>query len=136
SRSFQRYWTRVFDSAFERRIDAWSYNWLFSYWSQRGLGIVPARNLISNIGFGPDATHTRSADSTLACQPLERLQLPLRHPKNLTRDTLADGWTDRHVFSIRAATEIRVHYRQELRKWATSARYAMGETLQRVARRR
>src|SRR5690606_31179096 len=118
SRSFQRYWSRVFDSAFERRLDAWSYVWQYSYWSQGALGILPARNLVSNIGFGPDATHTRSPHSPLAQQAVEQLSLPLTHPPTLTRDAAADRWTERNIFSIKPMTETRIHYATQLREIA------------------
>ena len=34
--------------------------WKFSSLTQSGLSIIPAVNLVSNIGFGKDATHTTS----------------------------------------------------------------------------
>src|SRR3712207_7270498 len=40
-----------------------------SCWSQSGLAVVPEVNLVSNIGFGPAATHTRG-ESDLARMPV------------------------------------------------------------------
>ena len=37
-----------------------SHQWLLACWQQRGLAVVPNTNLVSNIGFGPSATHTSS----------------------------------------------------------------------------
>jgi len=39
-------------------IDTWDYQWSWTRASSGGLSVIPARNLITNIGFGPDATHT------------------------------------------------------------------------------
>lgn len=43
----------------------WDYQWILACWRQRALSIYPNVNLVSNIGFGADATHTLSAKSTL-----------------------------------------------------------------------
>ncbi len=43
----------------------WDYQWILACWRQRALSIYPNVNLVSNIGFGDDATHTLSAKATL-----------------------------------------------------------------------
>jgi hypothetical protein len=40
------------------QIDTWAYPWGYSRHLKGGIACVPAVSLISNIGFGPDATHT------------------------------------------------------------------------------
>ncbi|NEQ84096.1 MAG: glycosyltransferase family 2 protein [Moorea sp. SIO2I5] len=57
---------KSFDSTLNGKYDAWDYRWSFARLAQSGLSIVPAVNLISNIGFGEGATHTVSATSQLA----------------------------------------------------------------------
>jgi hypothetical protein len=98
SRPFQRYWTDIFDQAYANKVDSWAYRWLFSCWVQNGLAILPARNLVINIGFGEDATHTKGSNSLEL--KLEALDFPLTHPPYILRDVEADRWTDRHVFGI------------------------------------
>jgi len=44
---------------------------------QSGLSVVPCVNLVSNIGFGKDATHTINSDSN-ANLPLSSMSFPLR----------------------------------------------------------
>jgi hypothetical protein len=39
-------------------IDIWGWSWYFAILSYSGLAIVPSVNLVSNLGFGPKATHT------------------------------------------------------------------------------
>ena len=96
-RLFKTYWTRLFDTAYEElKVDSWSYRWTFSCWMQNGLTIIPARNLVTNIGFGADATHTRSGLEL----PREELTFPLSHPPTMVRDVDADRWTKVHVFDI------------------------------------
>jgi hypothetical protein len=101
SRLFQRYWRSIFDMAREgKTVDSWAYRWTFSSWTRNGLTVLPARNLVVNIGIGTDATHTSEADPRLQKLPLERLSFPLRHPLAVERDIAADEWTDRRHFGI------------------------------------
>lgn len=103
SRLFRLYWSDIFDRVHEgKQVDSWAYRWTFSCWVHNGLTVLPARNLVSNIGFGAGATHTADADTRLDNLPLENLDFPLRHPVAVERDATADQWTDRHHFRIAA----------------------------------
>jgi hypothetical protein len=55
-----------------------------------GLCITPTANLISNIGFGVEATHT-TYNSIYANLEARGLQLPLIHPAYVVRDMVYDG---------------------------------------------
>lgn len=46
------------DQVIRNDIDTWDYQWTFANVSQSKLAVVPRHNLIVNIGFGDDATHT------------------------------------------------------------------------------
>lgn len=53
------YWQNLFESfRGENKIDTWDYQWIFSVWQQGGLTATSNKNLITNIGFDEDATHT------------------------------------------------------------------------------
>ena len=95
---FQRYWSDIFDRCYAGKIDSWAYRWTFSVWSQNGLTALPGRNLVCNIGFGSDATHTKS--SSPAALPLEQIEFPLTHPVHMARDSFADRWTDANHYRI------------------------------------
>ena len=75
-----------FNETFNGKIDAWDYQWGFARLTQSGLSIVPARNLISNIGFGNNATHTKSSNSKLAKLPLLGLNFPMKFNKFVAVD--------------------------------------------------
>jgi hypothetical protein len=108
-RNFQRHWQRIFDQIMAGKISTcWDYQWVFSCWSQHGLTILPAKNLISNIGFGADATHTKSNHSGASSFPLEHLQFPLSHPPIVTKHYAADRWLDRNIDGITFKHEVRV----------------------------
>ncbi|MBC7913688.1 MAG: nucleotide-diphospho-sugar transferase [Pyrinomonadaceae bacterium] len=52
------FWKSKLDSIKSNQIDTWDYQWLFSIWRERGLCLNSNYNLIENIGFGAEATHT------------------------------------------------------------------------------
>ncbi len=53
-----KYWTKLFNDMKAKKINTWDYQYTFSMWDNDGLAILPNSNMISNIGFGVDATHT------------------------------------------------------------------------------
>ena len=92
-----RYWTRIFDRTYSGEYDSWAYRWTYSCWCQSGLTILPAVNLVSNIGSGPLATHTTRDQSGLAL-PTIPMEFPLQHPTRLMRQVAADAFSQRHHF--------------------------------------
>lgn len=98
SASEARFWGYVFDQAADKKIDAWSYAWIFSTWRNDMLSIVPSTNLICNIGFGPEATHT-TAMGPLAEMKTYEIEFPLLHPPTIVRNERADAYTDRRIFT-------------------------------------
>jgi hypothetical protein len=51
--------TNVFNKTNEGEINTWDYTWTYNRIVNNGLSIVPNKNLITNIGFGSESTHTR-----------------------------------------------------------------------------
>jgi len=94
----ERFWSDNFEAVYRNRIDTWDYQWTFACWVNSGLTILPQVNLISNIGFNQDATHTKS-QSIFADMAVEEIRLPLRHPPFVLRNVEADRRTDRRMFS-------------------------------------
>lgn len=74
------YWHKIFCQVSQGEINTWDYQYLYTMWKQGGLSILPNVNLISNIGFGANATHTASFDPRIAELPLEEIHLPPRRP--------------------------------------------------------
>jgi hypothetical protein len=88
------HWQKLFDQAYTLgdNADFWDYQWTFACWAQHGLSICPTVNLVTNIGFGPEATHTLSPRKGLgAFLPTQAMDFPLRHPPNM----IPDGEFDR-----------------------------------------
>jgi hypothetical protein len=93
-----KYWTDVFQAAYEGRISSWDYSAVFAQWLRNALTITPNVNLVSNIGFGSDATHTKDS-SPLANVPASAVTFPLYHPRSMIRDAQADSFVQREFFS-------------------------------------
>lgn len=93
----QNYWLNIFDEVFNENIDTWDVQWLYSCWTQNGLSILPKLNLVSNIGFRADATHTIH-DSYLANIPIFEIW-NIENPKFIVINQDADGYTFKNNFS-------------------------------------
>ncbi len=114
----EAYWRWVFDAQFEGRIKSWGYPWQFTRWTQSGLTILPDVNLVSNLGFGADATHTKFTESRLANLPTDSLST-LEHPQFIVRNKAADQQTFASVYGWK---------RPFYQKWARSLRKRFGAT--------
>ncbi len=77
------YREEMLSKAFRGEIDTWDYQWSFARLLQSGLSVVPSVNLVSNIGFGKDATHTINFFDSKANLPLSSMSFPLREPYGL-----------------------------------------------------
>jgi hypothetical protein len=96
----ERYWEERFQAVFDNKIGAWDYRWAFACWIQSALSIHPQVNLVSNIGFDDDATHT-TIKTHLADLPLETIDLPLKHPPFVLRDAQFDRQFQTHVYQLK-----------------------------------
>lgn len=85
----QRFWISIFDAMFAGKIDTWDYQWVYAIWANNGLSISPNINLISNIGFRNDATHTKGEGHKFANMKTVSLDR-IKHPGMITRNMVAD----------------------------------------------
>jgi hypothetical protein len=88
------YWKKIFDLIYRGRIDTWDYQWVFANWVKGRMSVIPAVNMISNIGFGKNATHTTGA-SDLANLVRVPSRFPLTHPVGVSRNVQADRFSFR-----------------------------------------
>lgn len=94
-----KYWVKIFQSAYENKVNSWFYPWFFSCRVHSGFGIFPEKNLVSNIGFGMAGTHTIDQNNPYANLCLEKLDLPLVHPPFMIHNKKADKYTQNTRFS-------------------------------------
>ena len=91
----QRHWGFVWDSS--REIDNWDAQWSYAALSRGLLAIHPNRNMISNIGFGDEATNATADPLGIAARPLQGISFPLEHPPEVVRNVEADRLAS-HLF--------------------------------------
>jgi hypothetical protein len=92
------YWRATFDGL-SKTPDVWDFQWTFACWAQNGLAILPNANLVSNIGWGDDATHTSTPNNPAANLPTEAMTFPLEHPTYVARNREADNFTFENHFA-------------------------------------
>ncbi len=98
SNSFERsFWQNSFETVGQGKIDTWDTQWIYHIYNQSGIGITPAVNLVSNIGFGDNATHTTSYNSDVAEVALQTLST-LKHPEKIRINKKADNYTFKKLY--------------------------------------
>jgi hypothetical protein len=95
--------------------DTWDYQWQFAVLKHGGLVACPSVNLISNIGFGEDATHTKRLNSQIAEASTGRLAAPLKHPPVLGESPALNRIYAEHMFG--RASKL---HRKFLKSWLRS----------------
>lgn len=100
------YWQKILDRVHRGEIDTWDYQWVFANWLDSRMTVLPAVNMISNIGFDANATHTTGV-SDLADLPRNALSFPLTHPLGVIRNSQADRRSERTCFRVPLFKRIR-----------------------------
>lgn len=78
------YWSKVFDNMYNGTgPSTWDYQLVYACWTRNWVSIVPRRNLVQYIGFGPQAAHTTKAEPGLTLEG-GSLSFPLQHPPAIT----------------------------------------------------
>jgi hypothetical protein len=93
-----RFWTGAFNRCASGEVDTWDTLFLLTCWMQNGLTILPNVNLVSNVGFDADATHTNASSQYGALPAVEVTDLS--HPEWVCADALADRYTSESMFGI------------------------------------
>jgi hypothetical protein len=87
----QKYWIDAFQKVHDNAINSWAYIWTYSIMASNGLCITPNTNIVINIGFGPDATHTTQFKNPGSLGKLEINNII--HPLFILPDKEADNYT-------------------------------------------
>ncbi len=105
-------WTKILDSVYEGKIDTWDYQWMFTCWLQSGLSILPSVNLVRNIGFGADATHTHDTNEQRVNLKKQSMSFPLQHPKFVVRDSQTDSFIQTNIHRLTNTARLKANVRQ------------------------
>ncbi|MCI5178815.1 MAG: nucleotide-diphospho-sugar transferase [Candidatus Electrothrix sp. AW3_4] len=86
------FWLEKFDKVAYTKFDTWDYQWTYSRYINKFLTIRPKFNLVKNIGFNNEATHTQGKPDKRFVKKND-VNFPLIYPKSI----IADGEEDKKL---------------------------------------
>jgi len=89
-------WAACFDAVSREALDSWAYRWTAAMWARGAWSVTPAQNLVTNLGFDRDATHT--VGGIWGNRKRAAMRFPLIHPAEMKRHEAADALVGRLVF--------------------------------------
>jgi hypothetical protein len=109
-------WVNIFNEVKAGKINAWGYQLDFANYFNNGLTIIPNQNLISNIGFGVNATHTLDEQSMYANIPLTELN-EIIDPQYILPEKQADLIVLTRDFNIEERRRKEKSLGRRIKKW-------------------
>ena len=88
-KSIDDYWHDLFKKTKKEFTLFWDCQWVFTILHNNGFCILPQNNLVTNIGFGEDSTHTSDRGNYLASMKSYEMEISMNE-KDLIYDSLAD----------------------------------------------
>ncbi|MDD3501058.1 MAG: glycosyltransferase [Candidatus Cloacimonetes bacterium] len=99
-RKTAKYYEEALEYIDKKEVNTWDWHWFFSLSSQNQLCIFPKYNLVSNIGFGDDATHTFGVTPSRYLK-VKDLKFPLKHPDLVLTNFRYDACYERNVVKVK-----------------------------------
>jgi hypothetical protein len=98
---YNRYhWLNAQNLIDQDKVSTWDWQWYFSLAAQNQLTIFPEDNLVKNIGFGADSTHTSGKPNEEYIKTNE-INFPLSHPSYICPDLDFDMQFERKKMSVK-----------------------------------
>ncbi len=94
------FFKQIFNSVCNKECDIWDYQWWYHRLVNSGIDIIATRNLVKNIGFEPDATHTVIVRDDIRNMAPTETEFPLRHPEDIMIDHSYDKELSRKFYSV------------------------------------
>lgn len=80
--NWYKYWKNKFDLISHDDKITWDWQWVYYQIMNNKKSVVPAINMVTNIGFNENATHTKTKDNPSSNIKSFELKFPLVHPSN------------------------------------------------------
>lgn len=106
----------IYDTA-QNKIDTWDYQLMFSLFSRGVYSIVPNKNLIENVGFGADATHTFDPNSSLAKVKKEELYPPYIYKGEVQNNEGLTKFYEENKHQLGLWLNFKMNVRELLSQW-------------------
>lgn len=112
-------WYDIFTQVKAGKINSWAYPLGFLNFFNNGLCIIPNYNLISNIGFGENATHTSNDDSLNANVELQEI-MTITDPQVFLPEKKADEFSLGYEFHVEERRRKQQLLRRRVKRWLKS----------------
>lgn len=109
-------WFNIFKELKAGKINTWDYQLAFINYFQNGLSVNANVNLITNIGFRADATHTPDPNAPFANRPLQELT-EITHPKYFLPEKDADYEILEKEFKLAERKKKHFSLRRRFKRW-------------------
>nr|WKN36964.1 nucleotide-diphospho-sugar transferase [Tunicatimonas sp. TK19036] len=100
SKREQNRWINIFLQLKKNEINSWAYRWQYSIWKDGGVTILPNYNLVSNVGFGGEATQTKNKKDIVSNLKINSID-EIFHPNKIKPNFKADRYTIRYLYRHR-----------------------------------
>ena len=97
TKSMAKWHARTFGNVYHRTWDNWDQQWIYAFYTNHGLSIIPNKNLITNVGFGDDASAEYHGDDQYINMPREEIT-DIVHPTFIVPNREADEYFYTKVF--------------------------------------
>ena len=93
------FWTDLFDRQHDGEISGWDYQWLYARLLRSGLTAAPTQNLVTNLGFRPDATHTARVPKVFDPSRSHGELVEIHHPRHVVPSRAVDEYYFHEIFN-------------------------------------
>ncbi len=114
----KKHWESLFVNIYDNidRFNSWAYPFSYTVWKHKGMCIAPARNLITNIGFDANATHTKRAPFWFKYLDTGTIRVN-KHPKVLALHHRADHTEFDNIIKLNYAPPFLKKVQQRLKRF-------------------
>ncbi len=110
----QNYWLERFHYVYTGQFTTcWDYQWSYTIFCQNGLCIIPDVNLVVNIGFREDGTHTKTEYPFLTKIKQKEMH-EIIHPKFILPDKGAEEFIFKNFYRIRKKKSLLLRLKDKL----------------------
>ena len=110
-------WRAIFDDIIAGRTDTWDHQWFYTMLRNQTLAVLPEVNLVRNIGYGSEATHTKGVAPQWVTNSFPGSILgTLRHPDVIVVDKTLEARIARELFLLTPWNELKFRIKSCLGK--------------------
>jgi hypothetical protein len=99
NKNIQLKWLGMLEKVHHHQVDTWDFQWTYTIFKQNGLCITPNVNLVTNIGFSGESTHTRNANSLFSNMKRGKI-MSIKQPRFILPDREADTFIMKQNFGV------------------------------------